>query len=123
MIREGQVVLFRFPFTDHRSGKLRPALVLRRLPGRHDDWLLCMISSQLDQAVPGLDEVIQESEADFARSGLKQPSLLRVCRLAVAESSLLIGALGEIEPERLTGLRRRLAEWLRAASPSEKLPV
>ena len=35
MIREGQVVLFRFPQTDQVSGKLRPALVLRRLPGPH----------------------------------------------------------------------------------------
>ena len=33
MIAEGQIVLFRFPQTDQEAGKLRPALVLRRLPG------------------------------------------------------------------------------------------
>ena len=39
MIREGQIVLFRFPQTDRTSGKLRPALVIRKLPGQYDDWL------------------------------------------------------------------------------------
>jgi len=33
MIEEGQVVLFRFPQADLRTGKLRPALVLRKVPG------------------------------------------------------------------------------------------
>ena len=37
MIHEGQVVLFRFPQTNRIGGKLRPALVLRKLPGSYDD--------------------------------------------------------------------------------------
>lgn len=41
----GQVVLFRFPHTDLGAGKLRPALLLNKLPGERDDWLICMISS------------------------------------------------------------------------------
>jgi mRNA interferase MazF len=43
MKREGQIVLFRFPQTDLASGKLRPALLLKDLPGPYDDWLICMI--------------------------------------------------------------------------------
>jgi hypothetical protein len=42
MISEGQIVLFRFPQTDLQAGKLRPALVVRKLPGRHEDWLIAM---------------------------------------------------------------------------------
>jgi mRNA interferase MazF len=38
VIQEGQIVLFRFPLTDQIPGKLRPALVLRKLPGTYDDW-------------------------------------------------------------------------------------
>ncbi len=45
MISEGQIVLFRFPQTDQQAGKLRPALVVRKLPGRYEDWLISMISS------------------------------------------------------------------------------
>jgi len=47
MKRAGQVVLFRFPRTDLGEGKLRPALLLGKLPGEYDDWLICMISSQM----------------------------------------------------------------------------
>ncbi len=43
MIREGQIVLFRFPYADHKEGKLRPALVIRQLPGVYEDWLSCTI--------------------------------------------------------------------------------
>jgi hypothetical protein len=39
MIRDSQIVLFTFPRTDQEGGKLRPALVIRQLPGGHNDWL------------------------------------------------------------------------------------
>ncbi len=48
MISEGQIVLFKFLQTDQKEGKLRPALVLRELPGKFNDWLICMISSNID---------------------------------------------------------------------------
>ncbi len=36
MMQEGQVVLFKFPQTDQTPGKYRPALVIRKLPGKYD---------------------------------------------------------------------------------------
>jgi mRNA interferase MazF len=39
MKQAGQIVLFRFPHTDLEEGKLRPALLLARLPDEYDDWL------------------------------------------------------------------------------------
>jgi len=62
------LVLFRFPQTDQSAGKLRPALVLRKLPGLYDDWLICMISSQLSQRVDGMDEIIDSEDNDSAIS-------------------------------------------------------
>lgn len=44
--KPGQVVLFSFPKTNLKSGKLRPALLIEKLPGPHDDWLICMITSR-----------------------------------------------------------------------------
>ena len=44
MKEAGQVIVFRFPQTDLEEGKLRPALLLGKLPGNYDDWLICMIS-------------------------------------------------------------------------------
>jgi mRNA interferase MazF len=83
MIAEGQIILFRFPQTDQQSGKLRPAVVVRKLPGRYEDWLISMVSSQLSQETPGFDEIISPEDLDFKDSGLKLTSLIRIGRLAV----------------------------------------
>ena len=115
MMQAGQVVLFRFPQTDLAEGKLRPALLLGRLPGEYNDWLLCMISSQIQQRVADFDEVIDMRDADYAESGLKAPSVLRIGRLAVVDSEIIVGAVGQVAPGRLAGIRRRLADWLVAA--------
>nr|VFJ94508.1 MAG: mRNA interferase MazF [Candidatus Kentron sp. H]VFJ95387.1 MAG: mRNA interferase MazF [Candidatus Kentron sp. H]VFK01618.1 MAG: mRNA interferase MazF [Candidatus Kentron sp. H] len=110
MIEEGRIVLFPFPRTDQATGKLRPALVLRRCPGPHDDWLICMISSQLRHEIPGMDTVLHQDDADFAQTGLKLPSVIRVTRLAVVASSMLQGAIGSMPAPRLSWIRRSIAD-------------
>ncbi len=112
MKRAGQIVLFRFPQTDLEQGKLRPALLLGKLPGPYDDWLICMISSQARHSISGFDEMAQESDSDFAATGLKVTSVIRVGRLAVVEGGVLLGAIGHVAPERLQRIKSRLAEWL-----------
>lgn len=37
------------------------------------------------------DEIVREVDPDFAGSGLKEPSVIRVGRLAVAEGEILLG--------------------------------
>jgi mRNA interferase MazF len=108
----GQIVLFRFPQTDLLSGKLRPALLLGKLPGPYDDWLMCMVSSQESQYLPDFDEIIREDDPDFARSGLRVSSVIRCGRLAVVEGAMLVGATGDIGSERLQRIKARLASWL-----------
>lgn len=115
MIQEGQVVLFRFPRTDQIPGKLRPALVLCKLPGPHNDWLICMISSQLSQHIQEFDEMIDKEDADFQRSGLKTSGVIRISRLAVASNDVLLGFIGSISAERLNSIRNRLSEWIRGS--------
>jgi mRNA interferase MazF len=115
MKQAGQIVLFRFPQTDLGQGKLRPALLLGRLPGPHDDWLISMISSQTRHCIEGFDEMMQEGDADFAATGLKVNSVIRVGRLAVVEGEILLGAIGEIGSERLRRIKAHLADWLRQA--------
>lgn len=112
MKRAGQVVLFRFPQADLAAGKLRPALLLGEVPGPYDDWLVCMISSQVGQYVEGFDEVIAGGDEDFAESGLRRASVIRLGRLAVIEGAMLEGAVGEIGSDRLRRIKARLAAWL-----------
>ncbi len=112
MIHPGQIVLFSFPHADNVGAKLRPAMVLGKLPGRFDDWLICMISSRLHHYVDGFDEVIRTDARDYSKSGLKTQSVIRLGRLAVIDAGLLKGAIGEIDSERLGRIKANLANWL-----------
>jgi mRNA interferase MazF len=85
--------------------------MLRRA-SRFDDWLVCMVSSRIEQADPALDEVLQTNDPDFHASGLKAPSVFRLSRLAVLDGARLAGSIGAIPSERLTRLRHRLARWI-----------
>lgn len=112
MKRPEYVALVPFPFTDLPGSKLRPVLVLRRASLRFDDWLVCMISSQLHQAEAPLDEILAPGDAEFGATGLKAPSVIRLARLAVVNDDLIAGTVGQIGDERLNSLRQRLAKWL-----------
>ena len=94
MKRAGQIVLTPFPYTDLSATKLRPVLMLRQA-SRFDDWLVRMVSSQRHQAETDLDEIISPTDTDFANSGLKVPSVLRLSRLAVLDGWRLLGGANE----------------------------
>lgn len=112
MIDPGDVVLFEFPRTDQKEGKLRPALVLKKTPGNYDDIWIVMISSQLDQKIENFDETVAESDSDFHNSGLKTDSVVRISRVAVVERNIIEGVIGKIDDERLNRIRTRLSDWL-----------
>ncbi|RJP19517.1 MAG: type II toxin-antitoxin system PemK/MazF family toxin [Candidatus Omnitrophota bacterium] len=115
MKKAGQIALLHFPFTDLSVSKLRPVVLLRKLPGEYDDWLVCMISSRIDQYVEGLDEIIDDDSDDFLLSGLKFVSVIRTTRLAVVERNNLIGMIGEISQDRLFRIKHNLSEWIRSS--------
>ncbi len=110
--KEGAIALLRFPQTDLNESKLRPVLLIKKLPDNFNDWLVCMISTKLQKEIPGTDEVILKASDDFHASGLKHESLIRILRLAVAEEKVFAGAIGEINSERLKRIKREITDWL-----------
>ncbi|MFZ1754459.1 MAG: type II toxin-antitoxin system PemK/MazF family toxin [Caldilineaceae bacterium] len=112
-MKPGDIVLIRFPQADLQAGKLRPALVVAIAPGRHADLLLSLISSRTYQAAPKFDEFIESTDADFAGTGLKARSVVRLARLASVGTSAINARLGTISPQRLQQITERLADWLR----------
>mgnify|MGYP006427513587 FL=1 len=113
MISEGDIVLFRFPQSDLGVGKLRPALLIKRIEGGFGDWLVCMISTQTRHQIQELEVVLTETMPDFLKTGLKKESLVRTSRLAVVQSSVFSGKVGTLPAESFEDVRTRLADWIR----------
>jgi len=61
--KAGQVAILQFPKADLAQGKPRPVLLVTPVPGPYDDWLVCMISTQLQQAVPPYGRAEVDSDA------------------------------------------------------------
>lgn len=114
MIREGQIILVPFPHTDLNPGKLRPALLIKKLPNEYNDWLICAISSKLDKHASDLDIPIVDTDENFTQTGLKRSSAIRLTRLAVVEQDILLGTLGSIDEAMLDTVKTRLSDWLTA---------
>lgn len=109
-MKEGDVVLTPVPQADGVM-KNRPAIVLREMPP-FLDLLVCGVSTQLHQQVKGFDEVVSTTDADFASSGLKSQSLIRLGFLAVLPRRSIIGAIGSISAERHKRLLKTLSDYL-----------
>lgn len=113
-MKEGDVVLTPLPQADGRL-KNRPVVLLRAMPP-HGDLLVCGVSTRLRQAVADFDEVVRADDPDFAMSGLKAASLIRLGFLAVLPASQFPGRIGSISPERHRRRLQRLADHLRGAA-------
>jgi len=120
-MKEGQVVLTPLPQADGHI-KYRPAVVLRIMP-RFGDFLVCSVSAQLRQEVPGFDDPIGPADPDFAASGLKVPSLIRLGFLTVLPASSLLGAIGSISEGCHHRLLERLSNHIGPAQTKQNPPI
>jgi len=89
------LVLLPFPFTDLRTTRQRPCVVLAAFQpkGLPKHYVVAMVTSNLSGlAFPGDAELGKWSEA-----GLPKPSLVRLAKVVTVESSLIRKKLGTLE--------------------------
>ncbi|WP_310488301.1 type II toxin-antitoxin system PemK/MazF family toxin [Chamaesiphon sp. VAR_69_metabat_338] len=94
-LAKGDVVLVPFPFTDLSQTKLRPAIVLYVQP-EGEDVTLCFISTQNLDRVNRDEFIIDLSHPEFAQTGLKSTSKVRVSRIVTLEQRLIKRKLGSL---------------------------
>jgi mRNA interferase MazF len=95
---KGKVVLVPFPFDDPSTVKARPAVCLTEPLGLHRHVVLAFITSQVLADPLDTDIVLDSSQVDFAATGLRVSSTLRLHRLMTASASLIRRELGELSP-------------------------
>jgi mRNA interferase MazF len=110
IMREGSIILTAIPQAEGKL-KLRPAVVLKIMP-YYNDYLVCGISSQITQFIPGFDELLKENDIDFHESGLLKESVIRLGFLAVLPKKNIAGSIGHLTSERHYKLLNNLSDYL-----------
>jgi mRNA interferase MazF len=95
---KGKVVLVPFPFDDLLTVKARPAVCLTEPLGPHRHVVLAFITSQILADPLDTDIVLDSNLANFAATGLRVSSTLRLHCLMTASASLIQRELGELSP-------------------------
>ena len=95
-VTKHKVVLVPFPFDDLSAAKVRPAVCLTDPIGQHRHTILAFISSRVPLDLQASDLVVDSSQADFALTGLRVSSTLRLHRLLTVSTSLIQRELGEL---------------------------
>ncbi len=88
--------------------KPRPVLLLKQVKP-FNDWIVCAVSTQLQQEVKGFDIVILNTDADFAATGFKQSSVIRLGMISTVSKGSIPGVIGRISSTALQMLKKRLA--------------
>ncbi len=97
MVQRYEIVLVAFPFTDGPAVKPRPALVVATSE-RYEDVLLAFISSNVNGPA-GRDELdIPAEHPEFASTGLKTNSRLRLSRMTTLAIHLVKRRIGVLPP-------------------------
>lgn len=107
MIR-GKVVLLPFPFDDLSSTKVRPAVCLTEPIGPHRHVVVAFITSQFPDSPLESDVILATDNPDFAATGLRVSSAVRLHRLMTVTTSLIQRELGALSPELLKAVQARL---------------
>jgi len=109
-VKAGDISLVTIP--QDASGKRRPVLLLKQLPNKYNDFLICAISTQIHQYIPNFDLQLDSGDADFVSTGLSSNSIVRLSSLAVISTEKLPGKIGHLPPEKINKLLKNLAEYL-----------
>ncbi len=109
---KGKVVLVPFPFDDLSATKVRPAVCLTNPVGVHGQVILAFITSVIPSDLMATDIVLKTSDSDFAATGLRASSAIRLHRLMTVSTSLIKRELGVLSSDRQAQIAEKLCKLL-----------
>jgi mRNA interferase MazF len=99
---QGDIVLITFPFTDLKSVKVRPALVLSKesFNKNNSDAIFVMITSNTEN-IRKEEVLLRNDSPEFPSTGLKKESVIRTPKIYYLSQALAKRRLGKIGPNAL----------------------
>jgi len=108
-----KIVLVPFPFDDLSSSKVRPAVCLTDEIQPYGHIVLAFITSKVSPNPSVTDFTIDSQDADFAQTGLKVSSTIRLHRLMTISKTIIQRKLGELSSTQQTEIENRLRTLFR----------
>jgi mRNA interferase MazF len=105
----GSIVLVPFPFDDLSGSKVRPAVCLTDAVGVHQHVVLAFITSVVPSTLEPTDLLLDPASVDFASTGLRVRSALRLHRMVTVSESFVRRRLGVLTPGLQKEVRKRLS--------------
>lgn len=109
---KGKVCLVPFPYDDLSANKLRPAVCLTNPVGARRQIILAYITSRIPTTLLETDILLDTSHPDFAASGLRQPSTLRLHQLVTVSTVVIQRELGELSSDTQNQMAEKLCNLL-----------
>jgi mRNA interferase MazF len=91
-----KIVLLEFPYDDLSDSKIRPAYCLTDPVGENRQIVFALITSRIPTKLLTTDLILDAAHPDFAASGLRKPSTLRLNHLITLRRSMIQRRLGEL---------------------------
>ncbi|MUG97295.1 type II toxin-antitoxin system PemK/MazF family toxin [Scytonema sp. UIC 10036] len=110
---KGKVVLVPFPYDDLSVNKLRPAVCLTTPVGARRHVIMAYVTSRIPDTVLETDIAIDSSHPDFATSGLRVASTIRLHQLVTVSTVVIQRELGELSSDTLTQIAEKLCKLMR----------
>jgi len=109
-VKQGDIVLVPFVFTDRSRTKKRPALVISsdRYNERRKDMIIFAITSQIPTRFERDNYKLSELDLRFA--GLNKPSIVQVGKIVTMDKNLILGKLGRLRPKTIRDVLQVLVE-------------
>jgi mRNA interferase MazF len=105
---KGKIVLLPFPFDDLSTLKVRPALCLTEPVGPNRHIIVAFITSRINSELSATDVLLDQTEPDFASTGLKVSSTLKLHRVITITSALIRRELGVLSSAQKMQVEDRL---------------
>lgn len=103
-----RVVLVPFPFDDLSGQKVRPAVCLTDAIGTLRHVVLAFITSTVPPTLEPSDVLLTPGTAEFAATGLRVRSTLRLHRMVTVSAAIIRRQLGVLPPASQAQVQQRL---------------
>mgnify|MGYP001573730951 CR=1 FL=1 len=105
---KGDIIVLEFPFSDLKSYKRRPSLIIKVPKG--EDVIICQITAESQEK----SVEISLSSEDFNNGKLKRDSFIRIDKIATIKRDRIKYKIGSLKEEKFNFILERICEFLKS---------